>query len=48
LLVSILVWARQTNQADSLRQALDVLQMQGKFRIKRALYDYALKAAGEL
>ncbi len=45
--VGILIWAKRTRLIPSLRRQLDELQRVGKFRLSRALYLEALRAAGE-
>jgi len=45
--VGILIWAKRTRKITSLREALDALQTQAKFRIGKALYERALREVGE-
>ena len=45
--VGILIWARQTGNITSLREALDALQTRAKFRISQQLYERALSEVGE-
>ena len=45
--VGILIWAKRAGKITSLREALDALQTQAKFRIGKALYERALREVGE-
>ena len=45
--VGILVWARRVGSLASLREALDALRTQARFRISRTLYEQALSEVGE-
>ncbi|MCD6137338.1 MAG: DUF3368 domain-containing protein [Deltaproteobacteria bacterium] len=45
--VGILVWGKQTGKLVSLREQLDAMRSQGKFRISQRLYDRVLREAGE-
>lgn len=45
--IGVLIWAKQSGRVPSLRVMLDALQLQGKFRISRALYEQALREVGE-
>ena len=45
--VGILLWGKKTGKLVSLREQLDALRFQGKFRISQRLYDRVLREAGE-
>ena len=45
--VGLLIWAKRTGRVASLREQLDILQTQGKFRLSQAVYDEALRVVGE-
>jgi len=45
--VGILLWGKQAGKLVSLREQLDALQFQGKFRISQRLYERVLLEAGE-
>ena len=45
--VGILLWGKQMGKFVSLREQLDDLRVQGKFRISQRLYDRVLQEAGE-
>ena len=45
--VGVLIWARRSGFIGSLREQLDALRRQGKFRISQTLYAVALHAVGE-
>lgn len=45
--LGILIWAKRVGKLPSLREALDALQNQARFRISRALYERALREVGE-
>lgn len=45
--VGILIWAKRAGKLISLREALDVLQTQAKFRISQTVYERALREVGE-
>jgi hypothetical protein len=45
--VGVLIWARRSGFIGSLREQLDALRRQGKFRISQTLYAVALRAVGE-
>jgi len=45
--VGILLWGKQTGKLVSLREQLDAMRSQGKFRISQRLYDRVLRKAGE-
>jgi predicted nucleic acid-binding protein len=45
--IGLLIWARRSGLIGSLRQQLDALRRQGKFRISQTLYATALRAVGE-
>ena len=45
--VGILLWGKQTEKIVSLREQLDALRFQGKFRISQQLCDRVLREAGE-
>ena len=45
--VGILLWGKQTGKLVSLREQLDAMRSQGKFRISQRLYDRVLREAGE-
>ena len=45
--VGILLWAKRSGCLASLREALDALRTQAKFRIGPSLYDRVLQEAGE-
>ncbi len=45
--VGILLWGKQMGKFVSLREQLDALRVQGKFRISQRLYDRVLQEAGE-
>jgi predicted nucleic acid-binding protein len=43
----VLIWARRSGLIGSLREQLDALRRQGRFRISQTLYAVALRAVGE-
>ena len=45
--VGIMLWGKQMGKFMSLREQLDDLRVQGKFRISQRLYDRVLQEAGE-
>lgn len=45
--VGLLLWAKREGKIASLREQLDALQNQGKFRISQRLYSRVLQEAGE-
>ena len=45
--VGILLWGKKTGRLVSLREQLDAMRFQGKFRISQRLYDRVLREAGE-
>ena len=45
--VGILIWAKQTRLIPSLKEQLDALQTQGKFRLSQLVYQDALNRVGE-
>jgi len=45
--IGILIWARRVGKIPSLRNALDALQNEAKFRISDRVYDKAVKEVGE-
>jgi predicted nucleic acid-binding protein len=45
--VGILLWGKQTGKLVNLRDLLDALRFQGKFRISQRLYEQVLLEAGE-
>ncbi|HAZ45150.1 MAG TPA: DUF3368 domain-containing protein [Cyanobacteria bacterium UBA11369] len=45
--VGILIWAKRTGLIPTLKEQLDLLQSQGKFRLSQILYQEALKKVGE-
>ena len=45
--VGMLIWACRSGLIGSLREQLDALRRQGKFRISQTLYAAALRAVGE-
>lgn len=45
--VGILLWGKQAGKLVSLREQLDALRFQGKFRISQRLYERVLREAGE-
>jgi len=45
--VGILVWAKRAGLIGSLKEQLDILQKEGRFRISLDVYDEALRAGGE-
>lgn len=45
--VGILIWAKQNGLIVSLKEQLDALQNQGKFRLSQLLYQEALSRVGE-
>ncbi|MFP5273005.1 DUF3368 domain-containing protein [Coleofasciculus sp.] len=45
--VGILIWAKQQGLIITLKEQLDALQNQGKFRLSQSLYQEALKRVGE-
>lgn len=46
--VGVLIWAKKAGLITNLRDQLDTLQSNGKFRLSRLVYDRALRAAREL
>jgi uncharacterized protein len=46
--VGILIWAKQNSIIPNLKEQLDILQTQGRFRLSQRLYDEALRKVGEL
>ncbi len=46
--VGVLIWAKRAGLIASLRDQLDVLQTQGKFRLSAAVYEKALRVVGEV
>lgn len=46
--LGLLIWAKRTGRITNLKECLNNLQDQGKFRISQKLYEYALREAGEL
>jgi hypothetical protein len=46
--IGILIWAKQTGLILTLKEQLDALQTQGKFRLSRLVYQEALRRIGEL
>lgn len=45
--VGILIWAKRVRLIPNLREQLDALQSQGKFRLSKLVYQKALGAVGE-
>ena len=45
--IGILMWGRRVGRLASLREALDALRAQARFRISRTLYEEALEEVGE-
>ncbi|MBD2778786.1 DUF3368 domain-containing protein [Iningainema tapete] len=45
--VGILIWAKQTGLIPSLKEQLDALQNQGKFRLSNLVYQESLNKVGE-
>jgi len=45
--VGILLWGKQAGKIMNLRDVLDALRFQGKFRISQRLYEQVLLEAGE-
>jgi predicted nucleic acid-binding protein len=45
--VGVLIWARKVGKLMSLKEQLDALREQGKFRISQAIYERALHEVGE-
>ena len=45
--VGVLLWGKQMGKFVSLREQLDALRFQGKFRISQRLYDRVVQEAGE-
>lgn len=45
--VGILVWARRAGLISNLREPLDALEMQARFRLSRQVYEEALRLVGE-
>ena len=45
--VGLLIWAKRRGLVASLREQLDALQIQGKFRLSQSGYHEALRAVGE-
>jgi uncharacterized protein len=45
--VGILIWAKRTGLIPTLKEQLDLLQSQSKFRLSQILYQEALKKVGE-
>lgn len=46
--VGILIWAKRARLVASLREQLDALQAQGKFRLSGSVYEEALRAVKEV
>lgn len=46
--VGILIWARRVGAIASLREQLDALQTQGRFRLSQSVYEEALRIVGEV
>jgi predicted nucleic acid-binding protein len=46
--VGILVWSKRAGLISSLREQLEALQTQARFRLSRQVYEEALRAVGEL
>lgn len=46
--VGVLIWARRAGLVVNLREQLNTLQTQGKFRLSRSVYEEALRAVGEI
>lgn len=46
--VGVLVWARRAGLISSLREQLEALQTQARFRLGRQVYEEALRVVGEL
>ena len=45
--VGMLIWAKRAGLIANLRQQLDVLQTQGRFRLSQSVYEEALRTVGE-
>lgn len=45
--VGILIWAKRNGLIDDLRNQLNDLQIRGKFRLSKSVYQQALKSVGE-
>lgn len=45
--VGILIWAKKAGWVSSLKECLDILQKEGKFRISSHVYNEALRSVGE-
>lgn len=46
--VGVLIWAKQTGLIPTLKEQLNALQTQGKFRLSQSVYQEALSRVGEL
>jgi hypothetical protein len=46
--IGVLIWAKQTGLIPTLKEQLDALQTQGKFRLSQSVYQEALSRVGEL
>lgn len=46
--VGILIWAKRVGKVQSLKEELNALRHQGRFRIGRRIFDRALREVGEL
>ncbi len=45
--IGVLIWAKKNGRLLNLARVLNTLQIQGKFRISRTLYERALREVGE-
>jgi predicted nucleic acid-binding protein len=46
--VGVLIWAKKAAKLMTLKEQLDALREHGKFRMSQAIYERALREAGEL
>ncbi len=46
--IGVLIWAKQIGLIPTLKEQLDALQTQGKFRLSQSVYQEALSRVGEL
>ena len=46
--VGILIWGKRVGACTTLREQLDLLRTQGRFRLSQAVYERALRAVGEI
>ena len=46
--VGVLIWAKKVGKVESLKEELNALRYQGKFRFSQAIFERALREVGEL